>query len=85
MAYTCDGSDSSKQETRNSKVLASFVTYCNAHPFERFWQALRNWSGQNFILTANSIRFSLTESVQYQDVEDSFYWEERYRNEHERV
>ena len=31
-------------ETRNSKVLASFVAYCKANPSQRFWQALRNWS-----------------------------------------
>lgn len=31
--------------TRNSEKLASFVKYCEEHPEERFWQALRNWSG----------------------------------------
>ena len=36
-------------ENRNAKTLASFVSYCKAHPSERFWQALRNWSGHNFI------------------------------------
>jgi hypothetical protein len=32
-----------------NKTLKSFVDYCEAHPQERFWQALRNWSGYNFI------------------------------------
>lgn len=31
--------------TRNSKVLTDFCKYCEEHPDERFWQALRNWSG----------------------------------------
>lgn len=35
--------------TRNSVALTSFVAYCEAHPTERFWQALRNWSKWNFI------------------------------------
>jgi hypothetical protein len=36
-------------ENRNAKTLASFVSYCKAHPSERFWQALRNWSGFKFV------------------------------------
>lgn len=31
---------------KNKKLLNSFVDYCLKHPNERFWQALRNWSGQ---------------------------------------
>jgi hypothetical protein len=27
-----------------------FIQYLKAHPTERLWQALRNWSGYNFIL-----------------------------------
>jgi hypothetical protein len=37
------------QDSRNSKTLESFVAYCKARPSERFWQALRNWSGFPFI------------------------------------
>jgi hypothetical protein len=69
-------------ETRNSLVLKSFVSYCKAHPEERFWQALRNWSGQNFVLTANSITFKTQpkgDEITYNDKEDTFYWEGRYR------
>lgn len=39
--------------TRNSEALQSFVDYCAHHPDERFWQALRNWSGQSFILASD--------------------------------
>lgn len=35
--------------TRNSHLLQSFTDYCNNHPDERFWQALRNWSKFGFI------------------------------------
>lgn len=38
-----------KMKNRNSKVLKDFVKYCKEHPEERFWQALRNWSGHAFI------------------------------------
>jgi hypothetical protein len=34
---------------RNAKMRAEFNAYCEAHPQERFWQALRNWSGFPFI------------------------------------
>jgi len=32
-----------------NKTLKSFVNYCLAHPQERFWQALRNFSNYPFI------------------------------------
>jgi len=35
--------------TKNSSVLNSFIIYCYEHPDERFWQALRNWSGFGWI------------------------------------
>jgi hypothetical protein len=38
---------------KNKSLLASFTEYCQAHPEERFWQALRNWSGYNFIYASN--------------------------------
>ena len=33
-----------KVKSKNRKVLEEFIHYCIAHPEERFWQALRNWS-----------------------------------------
>lgn len=32
-----------------SKELKSFIAYYKAHPEQRFWQALRNWSGYAYI------------------------------------
>ncbi len=55
---------------RHSDVLADFVAYCEAHPTQRFWQALRNWSGHNFILASDRL-------LEMQGLEDTFYWNER--------
>ncbi len=30
---------------KSKTQLVSFVKYCTKHPNERFWQALKNWSG----------------------------------------
>ena len=45
--------------TRNSKVLEDFTRYCIEHPEERFWQALRNWSGAAgiFLQMENIVNF----------------------------
>ena len=34
-----------KNMSKNSRLIASFKIYCEEHPEERFWQALRNWCG----------------------------------------
>lgn len=33
------------QTSKNWDDVKSFLAYCVEHPEERFWQALRNWSG----------------------------------------
>jgi len=40
------------------------MAYCQAHPTERFWQALRNWSGAAFIIFEDGDG----------NGEDTFYW-----------
>ena len=57
-------------KTRNSEVLAAFVAYCKANPSQRFWQALLNWSGCDFIFAS-----SQASGV----IKDTFYWEEKNR------
>jgi hypothetical protein len=57
-------------ETRNSKLLASFIAYCQAYPTLRFWQALRGWSRLGYILAADTKPFPLPDGMQ-----DTFYWE----------
>ena len=54
-----DFSDVKKQldkllvENKNQKQLLSFIEYCTNHPEQRFYQCLRNWSGEKFILFSN--------------------------------
>jgi hypothetical protein len=61
--------------TRNSKVLADFVKYCEAHPQQRFWQALRNWSGYHWVFVADSLGFNAREEEQASKPKDTFDWE----------
>lgn len=56
---------------RNTKTRAAFNAYCEAHPQERFWQALRNWSGFDFIYASQEI-------VRVDEAPiDTFNWEGR--------
>jgi hypothetical protein len=54
--------------SKNNETLQSFVKYCQEHPEERFWQALRNWSKYAFIYGSNSL-------LEDERVEDTFYIE----------
>jgi hypothetical protein len=56
--------------SKNLSLLTQFTNYCAEHPQERFWQALRNWSGYAFILGANGLDL---ETGDYKEVEDTFY------------
>jgi hypothetical protein len=50
-------------------VLKDFIRYCEEHPKERFWQALRNWAGVGFIWAGDN--------HEGEDIEDTFYWKGR--------
>jgi len=56
---------------RNKKLLDSFVAYCNEHPQERFWQALRNWCGWPFVCVTDN-----SPANPDGDLIDTFYWED---------
>ena len=45
----CNHCQETKKETRNSKLLKEFTEYCEKNPEYRFFQALRNWSGADYI------------------------------------
>jgi hypothetical protein len=60
--------------TRNSEQLDSLVEYCQAHPNQRFWQALRNWSGWQHVLVSNDSDFVLGQ-VTTGKIRDTFDWE----------
>lgn len=51
--------------SKNSRLLASFSQYCREYPEMRFFQALRNWSGYDYIIAKKDGKES-----------DTFYWEE---------
>lgn len=59
-------------KSKNSAVRVSFVEYCKKHPDQRFWQALRNWSGYTIIYATNELPTK--------PVKDTFYWEGRRYN-----
>ena len=63
-----------RDRTRNEDVLASFTAYCEMHPDQRFWQALRNWSGHSFIIARD---YPPTPDDRPQA--DTFFWEGRNR------
>jgi len=58
-----------KKVTRNSETLASFVKYCKEHPYQRFWQVLRDWSGYPYVL----VRPDPLEDT----TADTYYWDGR--------
>jgi len=62
--------------TENSEMLDSLAEYCLAHPDQRFWQALRNWSGWQHVLVSNDSDFVLGQAV-VGKVHDTFDWEGR--------
>ena len=53
-------------KNKNKKYIESFNKYCNKHPEERFWQALRNWSESPSICFVNN---------EGKDIKDTFYFE----------
>lgn len=57
-------------KNKNIKLLLSFSDYCDDHPGERFWQALRNWSHYNFI-------YGSIEPTEETHLEDTFYKEDK--------
>lgn len=59
----------------NRELLASFVAYCEAHPQERFWQALRNWASVDFILFSNFAPHNFGKDNGW--LKDTFYFNNR--------
>lgn len=70
-------------ENKNQKLLKSFTEYCNKYPEERFWQALRNWSGVPFIFASNYSAGSIQSGIGdagigwiHEALKDTFYWDD---------
>lgn len=61
--------------SKNNRLLQLFTLYCNAHPEERFWQALLNWCGYNYLYVSESSHN--TRDFEY-PLYDTFHWEEDF-------
>jgi hypothetical protein len=55
-----------------NKTLQSFIDYADAHPEQRFWQVLRNWSGFNFIYGSMDDSYKIEPT----HLQDTFYIED---------
>lgn len=68
-------------EPKSAKLLREFVKYCKEHPEERFWQALRNWAGVNFLWVSkfryDDYRYCESLKSFTNEIEDTFYWEKK--------
>ncbi len=51
---------------RSEETLESFIKHCKDNPQQRFWQALRNWSGYSYVYVDTD-----------DGLADTFYWEGR--------
>lgn len=61
--------------SKNIKQLKSFTAYCLSHKDERFWQALRNWSGNSFIYVSEHSIKDLIGSDKSYFLKDTFFIE----------
>jgi len=56
---------------KNAEQLQEFTEYCAKNPGERFWQALRNWSGYANIYGLPKL--ADWETADMNKLEDTFY------------
>lgn len=73
-----DNQDQTKETPellKSGPLLRDFIKYCGDHPDERFWQALRNWSGAEAIY--KQVPAGQGQRVIYEDmpvyIKDAFY------------
>ena len=60
------------QRSKNEELLESFFNYCIKHPEQRFWQALRNWAGLKFIVSAEEL--DVVNDGLFHKCRDTFNW-----------
>lgn len=68
---------------KNERLVKLFVSYCEANPGLRFWQALRNFAQIHVNADINHVLIASgygtdeeTGEIGYLDLEDTFYWED---------
>lgn len=57
---------------KQQELLKSLADYCSDHPDMRFWQALRSWSGFNFVLVSNAPEGPVSDGLS-----DTFFWQHK--------
>lgn len=57
---------------RSEKTKKDFIKYLEKHPGERFWQAVRNFSGYSFIIASDIFPDNPNQA-------DTFHWEGKIR------
>ena len=67
------------KETRNGRILLSFIDYCIGHPYDRFWQALLNWSGVGFIFASGVPLYEIYRAHAPGVIKDTYEWEGRHQ------
>ncbi len=65
-----------KYNMQTKTLLKDFTRYIHDHPKERFWQALRNWSGESFIYASNTSEIELPPEINMY-CKDTFFFEEK--------
>ena len=56
------------QELLDEKVIDSFLVYCQEHPEERFWQALRNWADVDYVFAGYASKKEKTDTAYLEDI-----------------
>ena len=59
---------------KNKELIDEFTAFCEGHPEMRFWQALRAWTGFDYIVAKNETGYAGQNTE-----EDTFYWEGKDR------
>lgn len=63
---------------RDAKTKQAFIKHLRDHPEERFWQAIRNFSGYDFILRAEQTKNyqkAMETGEFWENPKDTFYIE----------
>lgn len=61
---------------KSGKQLVSLIHYCMTHPDERFWQALRSWSGYHAVMVVDKVPGMGADGLVNKEY-DTFYMIER--------
>jgi len=68
---------------RSDPTLTNFIQYCQDHPEERFWQALRNWSGYYAIMAISKVA-GIGGGGEVRQTHDTFYIEGKRHDYHKK-